>query len=50
MIKSEIIKLKVLLDNTEIEKELKKSGIEPLRWAVTGIEDNMILVSVSYEC
>ncbi len=30
-----------------IEKQIELSGIEPLRWAITDIEDNILTLSVS---
>ena len=49
MITSEIVKIKFVKDNTLIEAELKKLGIEPLRWAVVAVEKDELLISVSYE-
>ena len=30
-----------------IEKEIKRSGIEPLRWAILDVEENVLTLSVS---
>lgn len=51
MIKSEDIKInKPAPINTEtILGELKARNIVPIRWAVTGIEDDSLILSVSYE-
>ncbi|CCY63881.1 unknown [Clostridium sp. CAG:967] len=50
MIKSEIVKIKKLekFDNIYIEKELLKLGKAPLRWAITDIVDDYLIISVSY--
>ena len=50
MIKSEIVKINKIVnfDNIYIEKELSKFGKEPLRWAVTGMEHDSLIISVSY--
>ncbi len=50
MITSDLIKLKFTNDNSEIERELKNLGIDPLRWAVVEVSDDTITVSVAYEC
>ena len=49
MIKSDIIKIKFTNDNEDIENFLKAQGIEPLRWSVIDVKDDILLVSVSYE-
>lgn len=49
MVKSEIIKIKYTQDNLLIESELRKMGIEPLRWAIVAVCDNELLLSVSFE-
>lgn len=49
MIKSEIVKIKYTNDNLEIESELKKMGIEPLRWAIVAIENDKLILSVSFK-
>lgn len=48
MITSDIVRIKKLDDNIQIENELKKIGIEPLRWAVVKVLDDEFLISVSY--
>lgn len=52
MIKSEIVQIKKIedFDNNYIEKELNKSGIIPVRWAVVDIADKYLSVAVSYIC
>ena len=49
MVKSEIVKIKYTQDIEKIESELKKDGIEPLRWAIVAVEDEELLISVSFE-
>ena len=49
MIKSEIIKIKYTNDNQVIESELRKIGLEPLRWAVVAVDKNHLLISASFE-
>ncbi len=48
MIKSEIVKIKKLenFDNIYIEKELCKLNKAPLRWAITDIKDDYLIISV----
>lgn len=50
MIKSKIMKIAKtdVLDDEYIESELRGSGLDPVRWAITAIDDNDFLVSVSY--
>lgn len=48
MITSEIVRIKKLDDNIQIENELKEIGIEPLRWAIVKVLDSELLISVSY--
>ncbi len=48
MVVSDVIKIKFLQDNLLIENELKSLGIDPLRWAVVDVQEDFILVSVSY--
>lgn len=50
MIKSETIIIEKTnnFDDTYIEQQLKKIGKTPLRWAVVGIDEKNITVSVSY--
>ena len=49
MITSELVEIEYTNNNKEIEKCLNKMGIESLRWAIVGIENNKLIVSVSYE-
>lgn len=49
MIISNLVKLKLTNDIAKIENELKKLGIEPLRWAVVEVSENELTISVSYE-
>ena len=50
-----IISDNIKLDRVEnvtteyIENELKKQGIEPIRWAITDINENEITISLAYE-
>lgn len=50
MIVSEILKLNInnSFDNKDIENALNEKGITPLRWAVISIEEQELMVSVSY--
>lgn len=50
MIKSKIIKISKtnVLDDEYIESKLRKNGLDPVRWAITAIDDNNFIVSVSY--
>lgn len=50
MIKSENIKIKKIegFDNIYIESELKRLGLEAVRWAVVSVEHDFLTVSVSY--
>lgn len=50
MITSKMLKLNFTNDSKKIENELKALGIEPLRWAVVSVNDEFLLISVSYEC
>lgn len=50
MIASELIKIKYTNDNTIIENELKKLGIDALRWAIVEVDKEELTISVSYEC
>ncbi len=50
MITSKIIKIKYTNDNLVIEQELKKLGIESLRWAIVEVNENELTLSVSFEC
>lgn len=49
MIKSDIIKIKFTNDNSEIEAELLRLGINPLRWAIVEVSDVELSISVAYE-
>ena len=49
MVRSEIVEIKYTNDNIEIESELRKMGIEPLRWSVVAVKDGKILISVSFK-
>ncbi len=50
MVKSEIVKINKIenFDNIYIEKELSELGKEPLRWAVIGVKNDYLVISVSY--
>ncbi|MDR1167685.1 MAG: hypothetical protein LBK53_02180 [Heliobacteriaceae bacterium] len=48
MIVSEIIEIERVHDNLEIENILRERGIDPVRWAVTGVCGDKFEVSVSY--
>lgn len=50
MIKSEIIKINKIdnFDNVYIENSLKSKKIDPVRWAIVDVNEDFILVSVSY--
>ncbi len=50
MIISENIDLNLLkpVNAKGIETELKNKGIDPLRWAIVNIENNVFTVNVSY--
>lgn len=49
MIKSDIVKIEFTNNNQRIEDILKSKGIKPVRWAVVAVENNEMLISVSYE-
>ena len=51
MIKSDIIKIPRIenFDNDYIENELSKKFAVVIRWAVVDVEENELVVSVSYE-
>lgn len=51
MITTENIKIKINLptDDVLIEKELKSRSIEPLRWAITAVDGEILTINVSYE-
>ncbi len=48
---SNLVKIKVEqpFDNEVIEKVLVQMGFKPLRWAIVGIDDSMLTVSLAYE-
>ncbi len=48
MVTSEIIKIKYTNDNSVIENTLKSMEIDPLRWAVVAVQDDKLILSVSY--
>lgn len=48
MVKSELIKISYTTDNEVIENELRSVGIEPLRWAIVAVENNKLILSVSF--
>lgn len=52
MIKSGDIKISKpeVLTSEYILEELFKLKIVPIRWAITGIDDYSLIISVSYEC
>ena len=37
------------IDNHFIDRNLKKMGIEPLRWAIVNVKGNKLTVSVAHE-
>ena len=49
MIQSDIIKIKFTNDNSEIEAEVLRLGINPLRWAIVEVSERELSLSVSYE-
>ena len=49
MITTRTVTIPYTNDNEVIENELRKRGIDPVRWAVVSVEDNELYVSVSYE-
>ena len=51
MIKSDIVKIQKIenFDNGYIEKELAKKYPAVIRWAVVGIDEKILTLSVSYE-
>lgn len=50
MIKSKNVKIKKIdaFDNLYIEQELKKLGLEYVRWAVIAVDEDCLTISVSY--
>lgn len=51
MILSDCIKIKNVenISTNHVEAELHKLGINPLRWAITNIENTTLTVSLAYE-
>lgn len=49
MITTRTVTIPYTNDNEVVENELRKRGIDPVRWAVVSVEDNELYVSVSYE-
>lgn len=49
MIISKMIDLEFTNDSKKIENELKKRGIDPLRWAVVDASDEKLILSVTYQ-
>ena len=51
MILSDCVKIKNVENvSTEyVETELKKQGIVPLRWAITGVDKTTLTISLAYE-
>ena len=49
MVKSELIKIPYTNDNEAIESSLRSMGVEPLRWAIVAVENNKLVLSVSFE-
>ena len=48
MIKSQIVKLKIIRDNILIENRLKELlGSDPIRWAIVKVEGEDLYISVS---
>ena len=45
MHKSQIVKIKKVNDNILIEKELKRLGYNPIRWAVVRVEEDKLYIS-----
>lgn len=37
------------VDNVFIEKKLKEMGIVPLRWAIVGVQGNILTISLACE-
>lgn len=50
-ITSKLIKIEANLpvDNDFIEKKLKEMGIEPLRWAIVSVRENILTISLACE-
>lgn len=51
MILSDCIKIKNVenISTEYVEEELKKQGIFPLRWAISGMDDTTLTISLAYE-
>jgi len=51
MIISDCVKIKRVKNITTkyIERELKKQRIEPIRWAITDINDKELIIALAYE-
>ncbi len=51
MIVSDVIKLKlkVPIDDCDIEKELSSLELNILRWAITKVEDDFVTLRIAYE-
>lgn len=43
------IEVKLPVDNQFIEQKLHEMGIEPLRWAIVEINDNILTISLACE-
>jgi len=37
------------IDNNYIEKKIRDMGIEPLRWAIVKVKNNILTISLAYE-
>lgn len=37
------------VDNNFIENKLREMGIEPLRWAIVGVNNNLLTISLACE-
>lgn len=50
-ITSKLVKIEADLpvDNDFIENKLKEMGIEPLRWAIVGVQENILTISLACE-
>ncbi len=51
MIKSDVIKIKKIenFDNDYVEQELSKLFSSVIRWAIVDVQENDLVISVSYE-
>lgn len=43
------IEAQALIDNNYIEKKIREMGIEPLRWAIVNVRNNMLTISLACE-